>query len=233
MHDPTGIFVVVAFVALIVMIIVFGAMAAAKRRKELTAWAAAHGLQFDESKDSSTDERFPAFSCLREGDHRYSFNHLRGPWGKYEFLGFDYHYETHSTDSKGHRQTHDHHFSAVIFTTPWMLKPLFIRPEGLMDKITAFFGANDIDFESTEFSKKFFVKSPDKKWAYDVLHARTMQFLLDSPRYHLQFEGHYAIAWNGSIFKTQEFEAAAAVPQGILDALPDYLVKELQAAGVA
>jgi hypothetical protein len=206
-------------------------MAAAKRRKELAAWGSSKGLTFDEAKDRSTDERFPAFKCLRQGDGRYSFNHLRGRWSKYDFLGFDYHYETHSTDSKGHRQTHHHHFSAVILGTPLRLRPLFIRPEGFFDKLSAAFGFDDIDFESTEFSKRFYVKSPDKKWAYDVLHARTMQFLLDRPAHWVQLEANHAIVWRERTFQPRDFETATGVLSGVLDALPEYLVKELQTIG--
>ena len=41
-----------------------------------------------------------------------------------------------------------------------------------------FFGHDDIDFESAEFSRNFYVKSSDRKWAFDILHARAMEFLL-------------------------------------------------------
>ena len=99
------------------------------------------------------------------------------------------------------------------------------------DRITEFFGLDDIDFESAEFSRKFFVKAKDKRWAYDVIHTRTMQFLLDMPQFTMQFDPLHAIAHRSSKFKTGEFEAAAEVIVGILDRLPDYLVKQMQGEG--
>ncbi len=36
----------------------------------------------------------------------------------------------------------------------------------------------DISFESNEFSRRFRVKSRDKKFAYDVCHPRMIDFLL-------------------------------------------------------
>ncbi|MCZ6810529.1 MAG: hypothetical protein O7D97_00875, partial [Planctomycetota bacterium] len=55
---------------------------------------------------------------------------------------------------------------------------LLIRREGMFDKLAGAFGFDDIDFESAEFSKRFYVKSPDKRFAYDVIHPRMMEFLL-------------------------------------------------------
>ena len=40
------------------------------------------------------------------------------------------------------------------------------------------FGYQDIKFESAEFSKTFCVRSPDKKFAYDVCNAKMMEYLL-------------------------------------------------------
>jgi hypothetical protein len=200
--------------------------AAQKRRQGLQQWAESQGLTFDPGRDRGFDERFPAFGCLRQGSNRYAYNLMAGRWRDYAFLGFDYHYETYSHDSKGRRQTHHHRFSAVVLGSPVPLKPLFIRPEGFFDRITEFLGFDDIDFESIEFSRAFYVKSPEKRWAYNVLHPRTMDFLLKSPRFTLQFDEGCAIAYRSSQFALHEFEAAAEVLRGILERLPRYLAEE-------
>lgn len=216
---------VVLVIAGVVALIVWGAIAAAKRRKELAAWAAANGLQYRDTKDGSFDERFP-FSCLKQGTGRYAYNLMDGTRDERGILAFDYHYETHSTDSKGRRQTHHHHFSAVILDTRLPLKPLFMRPEGFFDKVTEFFGYDDIDFESAEFSRKFYVKSPDKRWAFDVIHQETMEFLLGAPRFHLEMNGPHVMAWRGSTFRPPEFGDALTVAGGVVERLPRSLLKE-------
>jgi hypothetical protein len=200
---------------------------AAKRRKGLAAWGAAHGLGFSPAKDRSLESRYPGFGCLREGRNRYGYNVLTGKWSDRDYLSFDYHYETRSGGGKGGSRTVHHRFSAVILSSSVPLKPLFIRPERLFDKLAGFFGFDDIDFESAEFSRKFYVKSPDKRWAYDVIHQRTMEFMLGMPEFSLQFDGHAAIAWRRSTFKIRDFEPAAELIQGILDRLPDYVVEQL------
>ncbi|MCK4626760.1 MAG: hypothetical protein KAV00_15725, partial [Phycisphaerae bacterium] len=104
-------------------------------------------------------------------------------------------------------------------------KPLYIRREGFFDKIGQFFGFDDIDFESAEFSRKFYVKSPDKRWAYDVIHTRTMEHLLASANFSIRFDRAHVIAWRSRTNKPADFEAAAELISGILDRLPEYVVR--------
>lgn len=219
--------IIVVVVALFIVLAIFSSMQAAKRRKELMAWAGSKGLSFTETRDHSFDERFSEFDCLKQGSDRYAFNRITGTLSGRRVLAFDYHYETTSHDSKGHTQTHNHYFSAVIVQCALPLKPLFIRPEGFFDKIGQFLGFDDIDFESAEFSKEFYVKAQDRRWAYDVIHARTMEFLLGMPRFTIQFQDSNVIVHDGSTFDVGEFETALQVVEGILDGFPDYLVKQL------
>jgi hypothetical protein len=223
-----GIVLFVLFIGLAIALFLYGRYKTAQRRQELADWACGRGLQFSDIKSHSLDARFPEFDCLRQGDDRYAYNTMEGDWSGRPFFGFDYHYETHSTDSKGRRQTHHHYFSAVILESDILLRPLFIRPEGFFDKVTEFFGYDDIDFESAEFSRKFYVKAQDKRWAYDVLHQRTMEFLLSRPTFTLKFDFRRVIAYRGSTFKPAEFEQAAGVIRGILDLLPEYVRRQEQ-----
>jgi len=222
--DPT--FLIVIFVALFIVVAIFGYLAAAKRKKELLAWSAGHGLSFDEGRFRGFDVEYGAFECLREGSDRYAFNLMEGPWGSWRVLCFDYHYETESTDSKGNRSTTNHYFSGVLLRTAFPLEDLFIRPEGLFDKIKSFFGCEDINFESAEFSRKFFVKARDRKWAYDVIHARAMQLLLDHRPFTIQFAGNCVLVHDGRTYAPKDFDEALAVGAGLLDLLPEYVVKQ-------
>ncbi|OQB84632.1 MAG: hypothetical protein BWX88_02555 [Planctomycetes bacterium ADurb.Bin126] len=219
---------VVLVVAVIAAVAIFGHLAAMRRRKELAAFAQGKGLWFSEARTYDLDNQFPAFPCLRKGSNRYAYNMMGGTWGGRQVKCFDYHYETHSTDSKGRRQTHHHYFSGTIVASPIPLEPLFIRPEGFFDKITEFFGADDIDFESAEFSRKFYVKAPDKKWAYDVIHTRTMEFLLGQPKFHIHFDRTSVLVYRERTFTVNDFEPAIETAAGILERLPEYLVRQQQ-----
>jgi hypothetical protein len=217
---------IIVVVTVIVAAGIYSWRAAAQRKKDLAAWAAAKGLSYADTKDPAIRSRFPAFKCLDQGDNRYAYNVMSGQWSGRDVLAFDYHYETHSTDSKGHRTTSNHYFSAAIVGSQVPLQPLSIRPEGFFDKITEFLGVEDIDFESAEFSRTFFVKAPDRKWAYDVLHARTMEFLLAQPRFSIQFDTRSVIIHRQGTFQPPEFQAAIETVCGILDRLPEYLIRQ-------
>lgn len=200
-----------------------------KRRRVLAGWARANGLKFMPENDHSIGFRYPLFNCLQRGENRYGYNVMVGTAGNRVICAFDYHYQTYSTGSKGQRQTHHYHFSALVVNAGLPLKPLFIRPEGFFDKITEFVGFDDIDFESAEFSQKFFVKAPDRRWAYDVLHQKTMELMLVYPRFHIEFQDSQVIAYhNNKRFSAGEFGAALKVVTGILDYLPESVVRELK-----
>ncbi|MGB2983805.1 MAG: hypothetical protein WBC63_08115 [Candidatus Bipolaricaulia bacterium] len=211
--------------ALVAVLIVAGIAVAwwfgSKRRKVVAAWAASKGWQFDPTRDRGFDERNPDFNCLRRGHSRYAYNVTSGTWNDRGVVAFDYHYAT------GHgKNRHDFRFSAIVLDAAVDLKPLHIRSENVFDKLTELFGIDDIDFESAEFSRAFRVKSPDKRWAYDVLHQRTMEFLLSQPRFGIQFGDREVIVWRNRKFSPETYETAIGVAEGILDRLPDYVVRE-------
>ena len=216
----------VAFFILVIGLAIYGYFQKQQRQKDLASWSAGHGLTFNPGSDGSFGGRFPAFGCLHYGDNRYAYDVMQGTWQSHYVLAFDYHYETYSTNEKGERQTHHHCFSAAILTSTVPLKPLLIRPEGFLDKVKAFLGFDDINFESAEFSRRFFVQAPDKRWAYDVIHPLTMEFLLAQPAVSLQFDAAGVVAWQDSTLGPVEFEQIIETARGVLDRLPPYLVQQ-------
>ena len=177
-----------AFVVLIIVLAIFGAVAAKKRREALTALAQRLGLAFSPGHDREIAARFHFIDRLAQGSNRYAYNIFSGAFQGWSVLAFDYHYQTESRDSKGHRQTHHHHFSSFILQLERSFPELIITREGLFSKIAQAFGYDDIDFESHEFSRKFCVRSKDKKFAYDVCHARMIEFLLANDDLHIEIE---------------------------------------------
>jgi len=210
---------------LIVVVIALGiALAwylASIRRKKLRAWANGSGFRFDPSPNRSFDKRYPAFGCLRVGHSRYAYNVAEGTRNGRPLVAFDYRYVIGSGKNRQVRN-----FSGLLLGSTIRLKPLHIRSENLFDKVGEFFGLDDIDFESAEFSRAFHVKSPDKRWTYDVLHQRTIEFLLTMPRFSIQFGEREMIVWRSRRFSPETFEAAIGVAEGILDRLPEYVIQE-------
>jgi Protein of unknown function (DUF3137) len=218
-----GIVIFILFVAIVIVAAIFSAIAARKRREAMSALAARLGLGFSPDKDRSLATRFSFLDKLAQGSNRYPFNVLSGRYRDNEVLVFDYHYETHSTDSKGHTQTHHHYFSFFILILPMGFPELKITREGLLSKVAQAFGYDDIDFESAEFSKTFCVRSRDKKFAYDVCNAQMMEYLLANRDLSIEIEKNaLALAFDKRLAAT-EIEQDLNRLLLIRRLLPDYL----------
>jgi hypothetical protein len=170
--------IIVGVIVVVVVVAVLGYLSSQKRRQAMMDLAARLGLQFEPGKNWDLAERYGFLNKLRAGSNRYAFNTLSGSYQGHGVTAFDYHYETHSTDSKGNRETHHHYFSCFLLRLPRSFPEMVIAREGFFSKVAQAFGYDDIDFESHEFSRKFCVRSPDKKFAYDVCNARMMEYLL-------------------------------------------------------
>ena len=185
--------IVVGVVALIIVLGILGHLSAKKRREAMAALAARLGLHFSPHKDRGLARQYSFLDKLRSGSNRYAFNTLSGTYKDHEVTAFDYHYETHSTNSKGHRQTHHHYFSFFLLTLPASFPELVIAREGFFSKVAQAFGYDDIDFESHEFSRKFCVRCRDKKFAYDVCNAQMIEYLLANDDLTIEIDA-YAMA---------------------------------------
>jgi hypothetical protein len=217
------VFIIILFVGIVIAAAIFGAIAARRRREALAALAAQLGLGFNPDKDYGLPGRFGFLNKLAQGENRYAINVLSGIYEQNEVLAFDYHYETHSTDSKGNRQTHHHWFSFFILTLPAFFPELTIRRENFLLKIAEAFGYQDIKFESSEFSKTFCVRSPDKKFAYDVCNVKMMEYLLTNRDLSIEIEKQaLALAFDRCLAAGQiEFNLQRLVE--IRSRLPEYL----------
>ncbi|MCB1076818.1 MAG: hypothetical protein KDM64_03220 [Verrucomicrobiae bacterium] len=205
-----------------IVLAVVGHQQEKKRQAQLQAFARSRSWYFHPEKVRGFDAKYLEFDFLDRGSNRYAHNILSGREGDFEIEGFDYHYETHTTDSKGKRQTHHHRFSVAILEPGFPLKDLTIRPEGLFDKLSAAFGWDDINFESAEFSRRFHVKAQDRRWAYDVIHPRAMEYLLECPRYELHFSrGRLAVRSSGR-FEPWEFAKAIEMGDTMLRGIPEF-----------
>jgi hypothetical protein len=176
----------------------------------LAGWASSHNWSF---KETGGAELYQQFECLPKA----AFNIITGDIDKQKVCTFDCKYRG----------------STVVLYTDIPLKPLSIRHEGFGDKVADSLDADDDDevkLESTEFNSRFHVKSPDHQWAYDVLSQETMDFLLKSQQFHLDFYDNNITAYRDStsFFKIADFEDAIKVTTGILDRLPASLIQELK-----
>mgnify|MGYP001127148170 CR=1 FL=1 len=178
-------FIIVAFIAIAIAGIVVSTILARKRRDAMRQVAAKLGLRFDPGRDRVLPKQYRFLDKLRRGSHRYAFNVLSGRYRDHDIKAFDYHYQTGSG-----KNTQHHHISFFMLQLPKAFVELKIGPERFFSKVAQAFGYDDIDFESHEFSRKFCVRSGDKKFAYDVCNAKMIEYLLANDDLTIEIEAN-------------------------------------------
>ena len=263
MAGAIALLILVLFAGLIVGGITWAVIAAKRRRQALAAVAKELGLTFRFRDPTSLDGHRPdpgplaglleeylerafagqmrpgwsglagdldRFEPLAAGDTRRAYNVLRGRRGGRELSAFDYRYGIGSGVSRRTCR-----FSVALAACGCSCPELIVRPEGLLDKLAGAVGGEDINFESQEFSKRFHVACADRKFAYGVIHAQMIDFLLSgpgwSPGWTLELHGEDMAIWSSSPWSPEEFRSAIVVLEGCADRIPRYLRKELAAGG--
>ena len=164
-----------------------------KRRALLHSFAVSNGWTYT-ARDDSWADRFYG-DPFGKGDDRTATNILFGRYEQWDMVAFDYSYETHTTDSKGHRRTTTHRYAVCALRLPVPLPGLELSPESVLTRFAGALGFDDVELESEDFNRRYRVAARNPKFAYDVLHPRTMQALLGRPPLHLRLLDADALCW--------------------------------------
>ena len=193
-----------------------------KRLERLRAWALRRGWRAWPGGEGGPLYEHPGLSLLERGHSRRCDCLIRGRSGEQPLDLFDYRYVT------GHGKNRTtHRYAVAILTLPFPVKSLRLRPENAFDKVGEFLGAEDIDFESAEFSRRFFVSAKDRKWAYDIIHARMIEFLLAAPAgWSLEMGSREVAAFRSGRAEPALHEEAIALLEGVRERIPEYVIRQ-------
>ncbi|MGB1697087.1 MAG: hypothetical protein ACPHK8_01655 [Thermoplasmatota archaeon] len=207
---------VIAGIALVGFIIFGAVWANRKRRQALAAWAAKR--QFSEY-DASMDLGFlTSFQAYGPGYGHRNFDGYQGSINGVAVRAFQHQSRTKSKDSEN-----IHNFTVVKMEMPYAGPDLVLKREGLHHKLFDALGGEDIDFESDEFSRKFWVKCKDRKFAYAVIHPRMMDMLLEAPRMTLQWQGQHMVLHVSGAFHPDKAEPLIELGLAFRALLPKHL----------
>jgi len=214
-------------ILIIVIIIAIAALATVayqhdqKRKRLLKAWAHSKGLVVHDRTQRGWEKEYPAFKIFNRGHSRRTSLHIEGEVDGRRLRALDYRFTTGSgKNQQRHRR------SMVFLDTDTPVIPLHIRPEHIFDKVGEFFGHEDIDFESYEFSKRFHVSSSDRKWAYDVIHQGTMDYLLEAPSVHIEFGFNEIAVYKSGALTGERCQECLKVARRMLDLIPDNILTQ-------
>jgi len=215
------------FAIALIAVIVVNFILERRLREAFAAFAAAEGWSYTPDKNPAAASSYRFINRFDHGDNHFLRNRLRGSYAGQEFDMFEYHYQVTSGSGKNRSTTH-YHFRVAATPLPRSFPELVAGPEGFFDKIAAAFGFDDIDFESAEFSRTFKVQSPDRKFAYDVIHPRMMEWLMRKPGTTVEIEGPYLVVWETGTLEPDKVPPLLAHMGGIRERLPAYLLEPEQ-----
>jgi hypothetical protein len=171
------------------------------------------------------DSLIDKYGLTRQGHHHSTEKVVRGSNGGLPLEAFIHRWQTtkiiHYRDSKGRRRTREvteYHDETVIFVElPFSVPLLSVNAPG---------GGRKVQFEWEEFNDSFTVRTTDPKFAYDVIHPRTMEYLTAT--------GPIPFAINGSMMRffprthdTLVIGSCADVAHGLWSRVPSFLWKDL------
>ena len=142
------------------------------------------GLDFVPRRNASMVHRFrflEHFGLVSGANKESCINVMTGSFDSHSVTLFDYYYITSGTAEWWWAPSWERHcyFSLFILDMNSDFPELTIAREGFFSKISQAVGYRDIDFESHEFSKRYVVRSKNKKFAYDFCNAQMIDYLLD------------------------------------------------------
>jgi hypothetical protein len=205
----------------------FGYKATLQRREALMRIALERGWTYAHERSRDGHRAFKCFDAFQRGHSRRALNTLTGDLPvvggpSVALQAGDYSYrETSGAGKDRHTQTYT--FSYAVVRLPWMSSNLSLAPENFFHRIGDLLGFDDIDFESEEFSRRFRVKSPDKRFAYDLFHPRMMEFLLTHSGLTLEIEFGWLLLVTNWTWRPEEFERYAGVLASFLGLWPPHL----------
>jgi hypothetical protein len=203
-----------------------------KHRAAMQALADELGLHYQPEPDAGHDDEYAQFEIFRRGHSRVAMHTLSGAVELFDrpcaVRAGDFRYKVTSSNGKT-SSTRTYRFSYLIVHPPWPSPTLLVRREGMFDKMKAAFGFDDIDFESAEFSKRFFVTSSDKRFAYDVLHPRMIEFLLAAEPLTLDLEGGALCISDGARrWQPDDYRQQLAFVREFCSHWPRHLLQDLE-----
>jgi hypothetical protein len=236
--SSAGVILVVLVGGSVVALIVYLAKLAAKRERErlaaLNAWGAANGFSFYKTDPFDLDARYRGMGQIGRGHDRYAYEVLQRSEPVWAFI-FRYHFVTtetrtvHHSDSNGrsytttetYEQTHHHAYLVIELQAAFPM--LVIRPEHWGDKLAGFLGFDDIDFESEQFSSRYFVKSADRQFAYAIIHPQMMEWLMDKRFVGQLQEGRFVIDITGVKFEPSAIADVWSQAVGFINRIPPFV----------
>lgn len=197
-----------------------------ERRKKWNHWASARGFSY--VAKTSGQSQFGFVQRISDGHSHEQHDFMSGSKNGHRVDICNYLYKTTHTDDEGDDVDKNHWHGLAILQTPGWFPALRIEPENALKRIGHVVTGSDIDFESLEFSRRYEVKSDDKRFAYDFCNARMIELLLAHPKTRIEADGSaFAIVKKGK-WRLEELDDVCELLVDVRALLPAYLFETVE-----
>ena len=162
------------------------------------------------------------FHQFNFGIEKHAYNLLVKSGDGRDIYVMDYIAETEENDGKTARRR-KHRFSVVAIRHGFIWPHLRLSPESFGHTVGRMFGMKELTLESEEFNKKYFVEVEDDQSAYDVLHPKSIDFLLRIPARDWQMSNMFLVVSEQGEMSIQEIRRVIQDMNDFIDLLPDYV----------
>lgn len=199
-----------------VLLIVGGYIYERKRAEKLQAFAAARGLSY-----TKQDQRWVGVDLgwPYDAGRSHRANHvMTGTHNGRPLVVFEHKWVTGSGDD---RKTH--YAMVTALQLPRTLPQLTVTREGVFGSLARAIGIKDIELESDAFNREYKVKSENRRFAYDVLHPRFMQWLLDTDAGGFTISSGYLVVATGGRLQMEQVDSRIAYLDAIAEHVPAFV----------
>jgi hypothetical protein len=217
-----GLIFALGFVVVIALLV--GTYLTEKRRRErIHELCTANGWQFTH-RDRALPSRFRGhFPVFDRGFGRECRNIVvagddDGDW----YSLFDYTYKERRGTGKD-RKTVTYRYAVAVTPLPVALPTLRIDAENVLSRLASAVGFAGIEVESADFNRRFRVTTADRAHAFDILHPRTIDFLLTQRLDNWEIAGGYLMVLTRGRWRIEDYAPTLDHLRRFRGLVPDYV----------
>ncbi|NEE02155.1 hypothetical protein [Phytoactinopolyspora halotolerans] len=206
--------------AVVLVIVMFTAVSAKRRRQALQELAHLHGWQWVHRKDS-LPSTFPPGPPFRGHPRRAKArNVITGRHQDREFVAFEYYYVT-TTSTGQHASSTTHYYAVWRIALPASLPPISLGAEGVLGgKFAQAFGFRRMNTGNDEFDRRFKVKCDDQDFGARLLHPAMVNLLMDTGTWAWRIDGNVMLSYSKGHLDADDVLPRLELMNRVLDHVP-------------
>jgi len=174
------------------------------------------------SSDTGFHSRFASFEPFDKGHSRSTSNLLVKQVQDHVLYAFDYEYKITTSNGKS-TQTTTYRHTVTAARVNINLPGLSLQPETIVHWFGEKFGMRELEFESEEFNKRYFIRASDDRAVYDILHPQMIDYLLDQSIGWWQMAGHLLVRIEPRQEDVPEIHQGLLEIQGFIERIPAFV----------